>query len=60
MTYNEWLTECGIPFAVWFMSTILIGSFISYKADKFFNRHKRQIALWIGKHIYHEDWSVEK
>lgn len=60
MSYQEWLTECGIPFVVWFIGTITAGSFIIYNVDKFLTEHKKQIALWIGKHIYHEDWSVTK
>ena len=59
MTYSEWLSD-AIPVILFLYGTATAGCILIYNIDKFFCKHKRQIALWIGKHIYHEDWSVEQ
>ncbi len=56
MTYIEWIKECLIPALTFIFSFTAVcgavGTVILYK-----QQIKRKIALWIGWHIYHEDWS---
>ena len=57
MPYNEWMRECFIPSAIYFISFFGVCGAIGYGMEKF-KKNKRKIALWIGKHIYHEDWTI--
>lgn len=44
-----------IILVVIFASGVLL-CLTEYKIERWWKRNRSDIALWIGKHIYHEDW----
>ena len=44
-----------IILVVIFASGVLL-CLTEYKIERWWKRNLSDIALWIGKHIYHEDW----
>lgn len=56
---TEWLINCAAPTVAYCCGSFGIAGAIAIGIEKF-QKNKRQIALWIGKHIYHEDWTPKK
>ena len=42
------------------LGTGAIVGFTYFRIERWWNDHKSDIALWIGRHIYREDWRATR
>lgn len=56
LTINLALFSFGVAFTVYLIAGVLAYATV----EKLWFKIRPKVAIWIGKHIYHEDWRTKK